>query len=404
MKFSYIALDKLGKRTIGDVEAESSKAAADMLRAQSLLPIKVDSGGLAAKHYRVDVKNIFGKVSLVEKVTFIKNLAVMLKSGFPVSRALHVLSEQSANSTFTKALADVASQVEAGQTLADAMARYPKIFSNLFTNVVKVGEISGNLEQTLFGLATQLKKDHDLIRKTKGAMIYPAIVLFAMFLVSVVMFTFVLPKLTSLFDEFEVELPVLTRAILALVGFMKSYGLFILLAAIAGVAGLVASLRYPSVRFVLDGLALRAPIVGQVAKYTNLARLCRTLASLLRSGMPILESIRVTGEALGNSRYRAAINEAEKLIRSGTQLSATLRNYPKLFTSLLVSMVTVGEESGTVDAVLEEVAEFYEAEVDQTVSNLSSVLEPALMLIVGIGVAILALGLIMPIYSITQAV
>ncbi len=403
MQYSYVAIDKLGKRTLGQIEAESTKSAADLLRAQALLPIKVDEGA-APQKLRVDAKNILGRVSLVDKTTFIKNLAVMLKSGFPVSRALALLAEQSTNSTLSRAISDVASHVEGGQPLADSLARHPKIFSSMVINVVRVGEVSGNLEDTLLNLAVQLKKDHELLRKTKGAMIYPSIVLTAMVLVMIVMFTFVLPKLTVMFEEFDVELPVLTRMILSSVAFFKSYGVFILLALIGAGAGFSVSLKNANVRGVVDSLILRVPILGKVVKYTNLARFSRTLASLLRAGMPILESIKVTGESLGNSRYREAIAEANKLIRSGTQLSVALKNYPALFTPLLLSMVTVGEESGTVDSVLEEVAAFYEAEVDQTVGNLSSVLEPLLMLIVGVGVAILAMGLIMPIYSITQAV
>ena len=403
MKFTYVAVNKTGKRLYGETEAENLKAAATLLRSQGLLPVNLTNIGIVRK-YKLNTKNIFGRVGLVEKISFIKNLAVMLKAGFPVSRALRALTEQTSNSTFSAALADIATQVESGQTLGTAMAKYPKIFSNVFVNVIKVGEVSGNLEESLFNLATQLKKDHDLVRKTKGAMIYPAIVLSAMFVVSVLMFTFVLPKLILLFEDFDVELPLLTRIIISVVNIMKEYGIFVLVGFVALVVGITTAARQPKVARLIDKMILKMPLFGQLVQFTNLARFARTLASLLHSGMPILESVKVTGESLNNGEFKQAIVKVEDYIRIGTQLSQAMSNYAHLFPPLIINMVAVGEESGTVDNILLEVAEFYEGEVNQAVSNLSSVMEPLLMIVVGAGVGIIAMGLVMPIYSITQSV
>jgi len=403
MHFNYIALDKLGKRLNGEVEAENTKAAADMLRAQALLPINISSEKSDVKK-KFNVKNLFGKVPLVEKTSFIKNLAVMLKSGFPVSRALLVLSQQTSNVTLAEAIADISNQVQAGQPLAAAFARHPKVFSEMFVSMVKVGEVSGSLDQTLLDLGEQMKKDHDLIRKTRGAMIYPTVILTLMIVVGIVMFTFVLPKLTSLFLEFDVELPLVTRAIIGAVDFMEAFGVFILLALVALIVGAIYTLKIKSVRRLVDAAILRIPIIGKILMFTNLARFARTLSGLIKSGMPILDSIRVTGEALGNLKYREAIAAAGEAIRAGTPIATALEVHKTVFTPLLLSMVAVGEESGNIDVVLAEVAEFYEAEVDQSVSNFSSILEPVLMVVVGVVVAVLALGLIMPIYSITQSI
>src|SRR3990167_9376066 len=297
MHFNYIALDKLGKRLNGEVEAENTKAAADMLRAQALLPINISSEKSDVKK-KFNVKNLFGKVPLVEKTSFIKNLAVMLKSGFPVSRALLVLSQQTSNVTLAEAIADISNQVQAGQPLAAAFARHPKVFSEMFVSMVKVGEVSGSLDQTLLDLGEQMKKDHDLIRKTRGAMIYPTVILTLMIVVGIVMFTFVLPKLTSLFLEFEVELPLVTRAIIGAVDFMEAFGVFILLALVALIVGAIYTLKIKSVRRLVDAAILRIPIIGKILMFTNLARFARTLSGLIKSGMPILDSIIVTGEAL----------------------------------------------------------------------------------------------------------
>lgn len=405
MHFTYIALDKGGKRSFGEIEAESTKAAADILRGQALLPLKIEGGKSMREASRgIDIKNIFGRVPLLEKINFIKNLGVMLKAGFPASRALKSLVEQTNNSTFKSALADIASQVEGGQTLSASMARYPSIFSDLFVNIVKVGEMSGNLEESLKGLAVQLEKDNTLIRKTRGAMIYPIVVLSVMVLVVIVMFTFVLPKLTDLFNEFDVQLPFLTRVILGIVNFMKVYGVIVLLAFMAGMAGVFVMLKNPKVKVYLDALVLKVPVLGNIVKNTNLARFSRTLASLLHSGMPILESLNITGQSLTNHSYKKAVAKAEDMVRSGSSISVALRGFPELFPLLMVNMITVGEESGTTENILLDLALFYETEVDQSVTNLSSVLEPALMVIVGAGVGVLAVALIMPIYSITQSI
>ena len=402
MKFSYLAIDKTGKRTYGEIDAEGQKAASENLRAQSLMPLKIESGVI--KKSAINTKNLFGKVPVLEKVTFIKNLAVMVKAGFPISRALSSLTAQTRNPTFGKALADVTAQVESGQTLADSMIKYPKIFSTVMVSVIKVGEVSGNLEESLFNLALQLEKDHNIVRKTKGALIYPGIVLTAMLLLGIIMFTFVLPKLTALFADFDVKLPLMTRMIIGVVDFMKSYGIFILIVLIAAIAGFMFALRKAGFRNFLDKHVLQIPNFGRLIKYTNLARFARTLASLLHSGMPILESVKVTGEALNNNEYRVALVSVENMVRGGAPMSAALKNYKNLFPPMLVNMVEVGEESGAVDTILLEVASFYEEEVDQAVSNLSSILEPVLMIVVGVGVGILAMGLVMPIYSITQSI
>lgn len=393
----------MGKRSFGEIEAESTKAAADVLRSQQLLPLKIENGkSILEKSKGFNVNDIFGHVGLLEKINFIKNLGVMLKAGFPASRALKSLVDQTNNLTFRSALSDLASQVEAGQTLAAAMARYPDIFSDLFVNIVKVGEVSGNLDESLKGLAVQLEKDNALLRKTRGAMIYPSVVLTVMALVVIVMFTFVLPKLTELFSDLNVQLPFLTRVVLGAVDFMKHYGVFVLLVFVAAGAGFFAALKNPKAKVFVDALALKMPVIGKIVRNTNLARFSRTLASLMHSGMPILEALNITGQSLTNSSYKKAVGRAESLVRSGSTISVALRSFPDLFPLLAVNMITVGEESGSTESILADLAGFYETEVDQAVSNLSAVLEPALMVVVGIGVGILAVALIMPIYSITQ--
>ena len=229
-------------------------------------------------------------------------------------------------------------------------------------------------------------------------------VLVVLVIIGILMFTFVLPKLTALFEDFNVKLPLMTRIIIGAVNFMKAYGIYVLGLFIFSIFSLVFASRKPAGSAIIDKYILKLPVLGKLVKQTNLARFSRTLASLLKAGMPILESVRITGESLSNAQYKQALFKAEAMVRAGSPLSAAMKNYPMLFPPLILSMVSVGEESGTVDSTLEEIATFYEGEVDQAVSNMSAILEPVLMLIVGAGVGVIAVGLIMPIYNLTQAV
>lgn len=399
-QFTYTAKNRDGQSVTDAAEAESREALGGQLRAQGLLPTRIEQ-----KRLRRDFRAVFSalrRVSLLEKLTFAKNLAVTLKAGLPVSRALLVVTKQMANPYFRTVIGEIAHSVESGKTLSESLAIYPKIFSPIFVNMVKVGESSGDLDETLQYLGKQISRDYNLIRRTKGALTYPAVVVFALLIIGYLMFTMVLPKLTASFAEFNTELPALTKAIIAVVNIASRYSILVAVGFLGLVAAFLFWRRTPSGRLVLHRLWLLVPVIRTLTKKINLARFTIIFSGLLKSGMSIVEALHITGNTMGNVYYRAALLDASEKVKIGVDLVAALDRYPHLFTPMVTQMIQVGEESGTMEAVLEEVASFYETEVDDSVKNMSSIIEPLLVMVIGAVVGVLAVGLIMPIYNISQ--
>lgn len=400
--FHYTARNRDGKVVADMAEAESREALGVWLKNQRLLPTHIEE---KRKHLNFgSLSAALKHVNLLEKLTFVKNLSVTLKAGLPVSRALAVVTKQMSNAYFSGIIADVAHRVEAGQTLSASLGAYPKIFSPIFVNMVKVGESSGDLEQTLEYLARQMARDYGLIRRTKGALTYPAVVVFALLIIGYLMFTFVLPKLTATFAEFDAELPVLTRVIISTVDIFSRYSILVALVFIALTAAFFYWRRTESGHRVIHKFLLIIPVFKNLTKKINLARFTIIFSGLLKSGMPIVEALAITGNTMTNVYYRQAILEAAEKVKVGVDLVAVLDSHPDLFTPMVTQMLQVGEESGTIEKVLGEVADFYETEIDDTVKNLSSIIEPLLVMVIGAVVGLLAVGLITPIYNISQGI
>lgn len=402
-EFTYTARNRDGQTLADSIEAPNRETAGQLLRSQGLLPTSIsEKGGHAFKISSIRV--LLGRVSLLEKLTFIKNLAVTLKAGLPVSRALGVLTAQMPNPHFRAAIGDIAHDVESGKALSEGMAKYPRIFSPIFVNMVKVGEHSGELDKTLEYLSTQVTRDYNLIRRTKGALMYPAVVVVALFIIGYIMFTFVLPKLTESFKDFDTELPFLTVTIIKVVDIFSRYSFAVLLVIVFLITAFWFWRRTESGKSVLHRLILAVPVIGKISKKLNLARFTIIFSGLLRSGMPIVEALKVVSNTMTNVYYQRALADASDKVKIGVDLVSALEKYPKLFTPMVSQMVAVGEESGTMEKVLAEVSNFYEAEIDDTVKNLSSIIEPILVLVIGAVVGVLAVGLILPIYNIGQSI
>ncbi|OGE74334.1 MAG: hypothetical protein A3K08_00205 [Candidatus Doudnabacteria bacterium RIFCSPLOWO2_01_41_7] len=400
--YSYIARDKTGAIERGTMQAMSERGVVDALRTQGLMPTSIKPA-----HNVFDfnvLANYLRSIKLIDKITFIKNMSVMIRAGLPVSKALRILTVQTPNPRFAKIIADVSRQVEGGTSLAESMEKYPNVFPQIFISMVKVGEVSGNLEQNLTYLAEQMQRDYDLMSKAKGAMTYPIIVLVALGIVGFLMFTLVLPKLTATFVDLNVQLPFMTRVVIFIVDIFANYGFFVLIAILGVVFGLLYWRRTDSGKKVIHRAVLFMPVFGQIVIKINLARFIRTFSSLIKSGMSIVEALDASAQVVGNIYYKKVINDAASKVKIGSPLMTAFKKEPKLFSHLVIQMMEVGEESGTTDTVLAEVAAFYETEVDQTMKNLSSILEPVLMMIIGTIVGFLAVALITPIYSITQSI
>ena len=345
-----------------------------------------------------------GKVPLTQKIFLVQNLAIMLKAGLSLGQALDSIKKQSSNKKLQHILIDITEQVEKGEPFSKALANYPHTFGELFVSMVASGETTGNLEEVLKQIHIQLKRNHELISKVRGAMIYPAVVITAMVGIGIAMIVFVMPKFVNIFSDFEAELPLPTRALIAISNFTQNNGIFVALTSIILLFGIYKFVKTKRGKLLTHKFFLTAPIMSQIVKKINLARFSRTLSSLIKTGIPIVKSFKITSKTLGNIYYKQALIESAEKIKKGTEINIILREYPKLFPPIVTQMITVGEESGSIEDILDEIASFYEEEVDQTMKNLPSIIEPVLMLVLGVGVGFMAVAVLMPMYSLGQAI
>ncbi|MFH2105264.1 MAG: type II secretion system F family protein [Parcubacteria group bacterium] len=401
-KFTYTARDQEGQMKSGALNASNKSSLAKILRDQGLLLTQAKSDSDGKKKTQKGGAVIFGGVPTIDKILFTQNLQVMIKSGLSIIRALDILDKQTTNKKFKKTIGDVKQSVEKGTELASSLGSYPKIFPPFYVSMIRVGEVSGNLEQVLKELAVQMKKDRDLIVKVRSAMMYPSVVLLTMLTVVVMMITMVLPKLTDIFKDFQVELPLTTKILIAFSDFIQSYGLYVAIVGIISTILFVFYSRTKGGKEKVHTFNLRLFILGPIIKQINLARFSRTMGTLLRSGISIVEALSITGDVLGNVHYKKVMLDAANKIKKGIKLANILEDNKKLFPPLTTQMVMVGEETGTLDNILEEIADFYESKVTQTMNDLSSILEPVLMVLLGLGVGIVAVSIISPIYSLME--
>jgi len=401
--YAYSARTNQGDIVTGTQEAKDEKFLASLLRVRrlSLVSAKTPTA-TPKKHFNLNIS--FGRVPVVEKIVFLQNLQVMVRTGFSLGHALDVLSQQTEHKVFKGIIRAVSSDVESGITLSAAIAKYPKVFPELFVNMVAAGEVSGKLDEVLLRLTNQLKKDHQLVAKVRGALMYPTIVIIAMIILGTAMMVFVIPKLLDVFTQSGGTLPLPTRVLIGTSNFMQHYILFIIPAAVVFIFLFRWWIHTDRGRMLWHLLLLRAPIIGPILKKINLARFTRTLSSLLRTDIPIVQTFQIIAKTMGNAVFRKSLNETAEELKKGSSISKVLISYPKLYPPVVAQMVSVGEESGTLDTISEEIAKFYEEEVDQVMSNLTSILEPILILILGGGVGGIVVAVILPIYSLTDQI
>lgn len=401
MLYSYTAADSSGQAASGQLEAGSERELAEKLREKNLFLLEAKSPSTTAKPsaQRLTIGALFHRVSLVERMVFSRNLAVMIGAGLPMVKGLEALEAQTVNPYFAGILRNVREEVLRGKSLAESLRPYERTFGLLFINMVESGEVSGSLESVLKLLARQMRRDHDLRAKVRGALIYPSIVIIALFGVGVVMMTQVVPILTKTFGELGIELPLSTRIIIGVSKALLNYGLVVAAGMVALVAFLWRIAKAPSSRRLIDATLLKLPIFGGLIQKFNSARFARTLASLIAAGMPITRSLEITSRVLGNSQFRETVGRAAVAIQRGEKLGQILSSRPDLFPAVVTQMVAVGEETGTLSKMLLRLALFYEEEVATTAKNLSTIIEPVLMIIIGAAVGFFAISMIQPIYG-----
>lgn len=401
-KFFYTAKNaSTGETSGGEAQAKDEQALAQELRSQGLL---LTSHRMAEEESKLQIKffDRFKTVPLKEKMVFTRNLAVMVSSGLTLSRAIHNLSIQTKNRHFREILETIYEDVQSGKTLSEGLAAYPAVFSELFVNMVSVGEVSGNLEEIMDILALQLEKENDLSSKVRGALIYPAVILVAMVGIAVLMLTYILPQIVGTFQGMDVKLPATTLFIMGMSDFLRAHSIL----SLGLVAGLVIGIRIfaktvPGKRF-FDFLFLHLPIVGGIVIKVNCARFARIYSSLLKSGIAVVTGLTIVQKTLGNVYYKDALEEAIAEVQKGVDLSVVILRYPRIFPVIVPQIIEVGEETGKTETVLQRLAEFYEEEVTQITKNMSSIIEPILMLLIGGGVGFFAVAMLQPMYSVLE--
>lgn len=354
---------------------------------------------LAVKRF-LNISLSVGRVGLTQRAITAKHLAVMLKSGLSITEALAV-ARDSAGGKLRRILGKVLKSVESGHTLSSSLAEHPKIFSGFFVNAVYAGETSGTLSESLENIAEQLEKEKELVSKVRGAMVYPIIVLTVAVILGAILSFVILPKIIPLFEGLKVDLPWTTRMLIKFSRFMEQYGSYVLI----GGAVLVVLLFWLSRRTFSQPfthrLLLFLPVFRKVSHDVNLARFCRTLGMLLKSGVTIDAALNITADTTRNFYYRQALLEVGRDVGRGAKLSKSLERFNHLFPPLVTRMIKVGEESGRYEETLFYLANFYEVEVDTSTKSLSAAIEPALLIVMGLVVGFLALAIITPIYDIT---
>lgn len=341
------------------------------------------------------------KISTIDKIFLANNISIMIKAGLSLREAVATLQEQTKSKVFRKILEDIIKRLDNGESLADSMARHPRSFNQLFVNIIRVGEASGTLEGNLKYLAIQLEKSYDLHRKVKGAMIYPLLVLTSTFVLGSALAVFILPKLLPLFKSFDVKLPLPTKILMWVTEIIQNHGLLIFGGLIGFIILFTFLSRLKPVKKINHKILLRIPLFGRISRSNNLAQFCRTLGVLLKSGIPIVQGLEITSQTLKNMSYKKALTEASDKVQKGKSISDHLRIEKFLFPVTVSKMIQVGEKTGSLEQTLLYLAEFYEKEIDNVTKNLSNILEPILLIVIGLVVGFIAIAIIMPIYRLT---
>lgn len=401
-KFIYTAKNYSGEVKGGEITAKDENSAARALRADGFLITSIKC--VDEKQSKANVKFIdrFLKVPLKDKMIFTRNLSVMIASGLTLSKSINNLAIQIKNKRFKKILSDIHNDLQGGKTLSEGLVKYPAVFSDLFVNMVKVGETGGNLEEVLKILAIQLEKEHELLSKIRGAMIYPSVIVVAMVGIGTLMLTYVLPQITGVFADMEVTLPPATRFIMAISDFLKNHSLIAISFVICLPILLKIFLQTAAGKKTLGFILINMPAIKNIVVKINCARFSRIYSSLLKSGVSVIESLEIVSGTLTNYYYKNALKNGIEQIKKGVDLSKIIAGYPKIFPTLVPQMLEVGEETGKTEAVLVKLAEFYEEEVNQLTKNLSSIIEPVLMLVIGGAVGFFAVAMLQPMYSVLE--
>jgi type IV pilus assembly protein PilC len=395
-KYSYRAKDLSGKTITGLVEASDKTKAAKLLKQKGYIVISISSASGIADL----LTSMRSRVSQSDVAAFTRQLATMINAGLPITESLSILRMQ-AKETMQATVTAVLADVEGGSSLSKALEKHPQVFSRTYVALIRSGEAGGVLDKVLNRLADTMERQQEFNSKVKGALIYPAIVVLGMGIVSLIMILFVIPRMTDLYDQFGAELPLPTRILLGISSFILTFWPIIVVAIIIGIFAFNRWKKTPAGQRKLDEIILKIPIVGDLQKQVVLTELTRTLALTVGAGVPILEGITVSADVVKNSVIADALRDVGHQVEKGFPIAFALAKHPESFPYILSQMVSVGEETGKMEEVLDKVAHVFETESEGKVKALTTAIEPIIMIFLGVGVAFLVISVILPIYNLT---
>lgn len=397
MHFTYVAKKISGEETKGVLNTTDRFDLAKILREQGYFLVSCQE--VAKKSNFLSSFSILGRVSISEKMFFSRNLSIMVLAGISISRALDILSRQTRNKKFKNIINNLSESIKKGNSLSESMKSYPRIFQSFFVAMVKVGEETGRLGESLQLVGEQLERDHMIIKKVRGAFIYPGIIVSAMILIGILMLIYVVPTLVSTFKELGAELPLSTRIIIGFSEFLMHYPLVIIGAFIFIAFIFILFFRSRQGKILLDNIFLHLPFFSGLVKKVNSARTTRTFSSLISAGVDVLEALSITKDVLQNHNFKNVLERAKDDIQKGTAISESFKKASNIYPILVGEMMAVGEETGKMPDMLLRLATFYEEEVAETTKNLSTIVEPLLMIVIGAFVGFFAVSMVKPMYS-----
>ncbi len=401
--FAYKVRDRAGKLVEGELEADNAQLVVGKLRSMGYVPVEIEQLGKQTLRSDIKLPGFSDRVKLKDVAVFSRQFATMINAGLSLLRSLYILAEQ----TESKALAGIANEVrmdvEKGSSLSAALAKHPKAFNRLYVAMVRAGEIGGVLDSVLERLADTIEKQVELRRKVKSAMTYPMVVAVLVLLIVTAMLLFIIPMFEDLYTELGGTLPKPTQILIDISKIARKFWYMIIIAEIGGAFAFRKWIASDEGRKKWDAIKLKAPIFGGLVRKTALARFSRTLSALVRSGVPILESLDIVCETSGNHVVATAVRDTQNAVKRGEPLSRKLEDHP-VFPPMVVQMMAVGEETGALDEMLDKIADFYDQEVEATVDALTSLIEPLLIVVMGIAVGGMVIALYMPMFNIIKLI
>jgi len=402
MLFNYEAVDSTGAKKIGSIDAVNVDIAIASLQRRGLALTSVKEAAVSASFLSLNV-SFLSRISTKDIVILSRQLSTLFEAQISALRVFRLLGAESDNHLLSSKLAEVADDIQSGNSISEALAKHPKVFSEFYVNMVKAGEESGKLNDTFKYLADYLDRAYELTSKVRGALIYPAFVVATFFVVMILMFTMVIPKISPILLESGAQIPVYTTVIIGMSNFLVQYGIVLLAAAVVLGFFLVRFIRTPKGQVAFDSFKLNIPYINTLYRKLYLSRFADNMNTMLISGIPMVQALQLTSAVVGNRVYERIISESIEAVKGGKTLSESLSGNPREIPGIMIQMMRVGEEAGEVGSILKTMANFYTREVATAVDSLVSLIEPAMIVGLGAGVAILLAAVLVPIYSIAES-